>query len=242
MSIVDIATVPCKTPRCRTCRHVPSTEGITTPKGTTIYPQTLLTCETTQIIYLIMCKRCHKRYVGETARSLRERMWGHRHDIMSKKKDKSLGEHFNQRDHLGIHDVLACPITALPPDTPTKKCLTLRRDLEQFFIQLFESAPPLGLNRTEDCQTRKIPIVLPYERGAQKWFNTVKKLWEDFIRPTYPAVFSNYHLLPAYKRGENLGEKLAKAKDKGRPTQLTTQLLEGNALRILSTMAAEVKD
>ena len=169
-------------------------------------------------------------------------MWGHRHDIMSKKRDKSLGEHFNQKDHLGIHDVLACPIMALPPHPPKRQFLTLRRDLEQFFIRLFESAPPCGLNRAEDCQMRKIPIVLPFEKGAQRWFQSVKQLWDQSIRPTYPAAFSNHHLLPAYKRGKNLGELLAKAKNKGRPTQLTTQLLEGDALKILSTMAEEAKD
>ena len=47
-----------------------------TPKGTN--------CNTCGVIYLLQCKTCGKGYVGQTNRTVRERMQGHRRDAKGK--------------------------------------------------------------------------------------------------------------------------------------------------------------
>ena len=230
---------PCRAPRCRTCRHVPLTQGITTPLGTTLYPQTLLTCKTTDIIYLIICTRCQARYIGETGRSLAHRMWEHRHNIMTN-NGKGLADHFNRKDHQGIYDLLACPVLSLPPSHPYKQRNTLlRRRLEVFCMKLFHTLPPDGLNRKEEAERKRLPVVVRYGKTQSQWIHMVRHLWTNHIQPTYPAAFGNYDLVAAYQRSPNLGEHLARAKDKGRPTQLTTPLLDGDCLQILMQLEEE---
>ena len=230
---------PCAAPRCHTCRHVPLTQGITTPLGTTLYPQTLLTCKTPNIIYLIICTRCQARYIGESAHPLAHRMWEHRHNIMANNA-RGLAEHFNKRDHQGIHDLLACPLMALPtPDPHKSRDVLLRRKLEGFFIKLFDTLPPRGLNKKEEVQPKRLPVVVQYGSTQAHWIRVVRHLWTEHIRPTYPTVFGHHQLVAAYKRSPNLGEHLARAKDKGRPTQRTTDLLDGDCLKILRQLEGE---
>ena len=42
-----------------------------------------ISCELSDIVYLITCKKCNKYYVGETGRAFRSRMYEH---ILSEKK------------------------------------------------------------------------------------------------------------------------------------------------------------
>ena len=72
--------------------------------------------------------------------------------------------------------------------------------------------------------------------------DTVHHLWKEYIQPTYPIVFGRHNLVAAYKRSPNLGEHLARSKDKGRPTQLTTPLLDGDCLKILRQQEEEGND
>ena len=230
---------PCGAPRCRTCKHIPLTQGITTPMGTTLYPQTLLTCKTPNIIYLIICTRCKARYIGESAHSLAHRMWEHRHNIMAN-NGKGLADHFNLQDHLGIHDLLASPIMALPHPDPYKLSNTTRRcNLEGFLMKIFDTLPPNGLNKKEEAEPKCLPVVVQYGKTQDQWMKVVRHLWTDYIQPTYPRVFGRHNLVAAYKRTPNLSEHLARSKDKGRPTQLTTQLLDGDCLKILRQLEEE---
>ena len=59
-----------------------------------------LTCEITNIIYLIECTKCGMQYIGETGRVFRQRIYKH---IASVKKRKNfetpVSKHFHLEDH-----------------------------------------------------------------------------------------------------------------------------------------------
>ncbi len=55
-------------------------------------------CKTRNLIYLVACCKCKLQYVGETGRTLQERMNGHR-AAMKGAKSNFLAEHFRTKDH-----------------------------------------------------------------------------------------------------------------------------------------------
>ena len=68
-----------------------------------------VTCETNNIIYLINCEKCKKRYIGESERSLKDRISEHKGYIKNKYLDKATGSHFNERGH-SIENMKVCII------------------------------------------------------------------------------------------------------------------------------------
>jgi hypothetical protein len=65
---------------------VTTSKFVTDPKGKAIEIKQKLTCQTYPAIYVIECKTCKMRYVGQTNASIHERLVGHRSDIKLKKK------------------------------------------------------------------------------------------------------------------------------------------------------------
>ena len=53
---------------------------------------------TEYLIYLIICNKCYKNYVGETKRKLKERLINHRSDIKLN-KNTSISLHVNDINH-----------------------------------------------------------------------------------------------------------------------------------------------
>ena len=93
--------------RCTYCPRLRKTSSFTshytgnTHKCVNLPRITWLTCEISNIIYLIECTKCGKQYIGETGSPFRSRMYEH---IASVKKSKNNSEtpvlkHFNSEDH-----------------------------------------------------------------------------------------------------------------------------------------------
>ena len=57
------------------------------------------TCKTSNVIYLIECKKCRKQYVGEAENALHLQMNGHRSDYYLRLLDKPVVVYFNAPDH-----------------------------------------------------------------------------------------------------------------------------------------------
>jgi hypothetical protein len=78
---------PCKRVRCPICPTHSSQQTVQCleTKATYKIPR-ILDCETRNLIYCILCKTCGKQYVGETLRSLRERINEHLGDIHQKRQ------------------------------------------------------------------------------------------------------------------------------------------------------------
>ena len=104
-----------------------------------------LSCGSTNVIYGIRCVHCGLVYAGETGRSLRSRINGHRSAI--KKGGQSLlHRHFHQPDH-SVNDMRVQILENVYHSSENPTLLTsLRRTRELFWIKELGTAKPYGFN------------------------------------------------------------------------------------------------
>ena len=98
-------------------------------------------CKTWNAVYGIRCDKCDKFvYVGETERSIGERLKEHLADVIHG-KNKSVPNHFTQNGH-GIKDIKIAIL---------ERCLEnsryYRKTKEIFWIEKLNTGIPLGLNK-----------------------------------------------------------------------------------------------
>ena len=105
---------PCSTSCCNTCPILKTTNlfvSKTTGEWFTIRIHAW--CKTSNIIYLIECRRCGLQYVGESGQPLHKRMNGHRFDITHGRIEESpVAAHFRSAGHSEA-DLLVCAIDRL---------------------------------------------------------------------------------------------------------------------------------
>lgn len=82
-------------------------------------------CETSNIIYVIICNKCKLYYVGETSKSLRERFKQHLNHIINfvpfvKYHDKVVARHFRSNNH-SLSDLKVCVFKSDLNDTEIRK-------------------------------------------------------------------------------------------------------------------------
>ena len=87
----------------------------------------------TSCVYLIECKKenCKAKYVGETKRTIKDRLADHRGYIKNEKQETTTGEHFNSPGH-SLSDL---KITVL--EVVKKKDDLYRKEREKYFIRKF---------------------------------------------------------------------------------------------------------
>ena len=73
-------SLPCGKPRCQLCAMIIKGRSHEFQNGGTIKLQTKMTCESHNVIYVIVCGGCNKEYIGET-KNLRLRMNLHKEQI-----------------------------------------------------------------------------------------------------------------------------------------------------------------
>jgi len=100
-----------------------------------------LSCDSTDIIYLITCTKCGKQYIGETGRPLRERASNHKSAIRNK-TNTPIGIHFNTHGH----SILNFNITPIEKMINQSKSNEIRRKRESFWQNKLETIHPNGLN------------------------------------------------------------------------------------------------
>ena len=95
-------------------------------------------CKDQNLIYALLCKKCDKIvYVGETERTLKERIDEHKRDIKYQ-KEKPIMRHF--RNH-GVLDLQVAVVAR-----PTGQSKDYRLILEDKWIQQLETRVPNGCN------------------------------------------------------------------------------------------------
>lgn len=99
-----------------------------------------VSCETENVVYIVNCKKCNMKYVGETGRSFKTRMKEHRGYIRNKMLSEPTGEHFNRPGH----DISHFSCTIIEKCDFFSKPFRVRR--EQVFIDLFHTKYS-GMNR-----------------------------------------------------------------------------------------------
>jgi hypothetical protein len=132
---------PCGSQRCYACQfhcYAASTfSSVTCNNRHKIFDP--LSCDSDNIVYLITCNKCHMQYVGESGRSLRERLTDHRSNIKNHKMTP-IGIHFNSTGH-NFTDLKAIAIEKIKTNN-----LMIRRQREQFWQQKLNTKHPFGLN------------------------------------------------------------------------------------------------
>ena len=131
-------TVQCGRRRCNTCAYVIQTRTVSFPLATFVIDDGF-TCESRNLIYAIICKRCNKAYIGETGKRLSDRFAQHLRDIRQCSVTP-VATHFNDTGHLGAHDVQVTAIRSCSSDDRS------RFALENRLISLYGTLRPRGLN------------------------------------------------------------------------------------------------
>lgn len=140
-SHVQPGVYKCDAKKCDCCTtYIRSIKNFTsTTKKKTHQITDMLTCKTSDVIYVIQCARpeCKKQYVGKTTSALKSRFSVHKRAIRYK-QNTSVAEHFNNKNHC-LDDVTIFPIEQICD----KKALGER---EMFWIRELGTEYPGGLN------------------------------------------------------------------------------------------------
>ena len=100
-----------------------------------------LSCQSRNIIYIIMCTKCKVQYIGETDRTLRDRISEHKGYVRTKKLNQATGAQFNQPGH-SVTDMSVMAIEKIfDRGTP------FRKEMEKEYISNFNTFHN-GLNKT----------------------------------------------------------------------------------------------
>ena len=101
-----------------------------------------ITCQTKNLIYCATCEKCSQQYIGQTDRTLQERIQEHPGYIRNEKLNQATGEHFNLDGHF-IHDMRISVIEKLH-----KTDRATREIRESMYIQSFHSELD-GINKSK---------------------------------------------------------------------------------------------
>ena len=160
-----VGFLPCA--RCNCCKYGFYTSSV--HEGPNLFPILhRILCHDRNIIYLICCKRCNARYVGETSRPLRIRITEHLCNIRNC-NSTPVSDHFTS-----LCSMEDFSFTALDRAANTRK----RLHKETAWIRRLNTLTPHGLNRLE--QTRQaLHLVLPFSRCSDRVLRTCQSVLRD---------------------------------------------------------------
>ena len=104
-------------------------------------------CNSKNVIYMVHCNRCHKQYIGETKRRLKDRFNEHRRPVdkqTNSSKPTTVSEHFLSNDH-NASDMLLIPLELIKSNRDS-----VRKAREAYLIDRGQTIEPLGLNRRDE--------------------------------------------------------------------------------------------
>ena len=136
-----IGVKPCNTP-CSICPYVnlsKEIESSVTKQKFQMKGQ--YNCSTKGLIYLTTCTHCKKQYVGQTGRTLRDRIREHLQNISHKKE--ATGQHYSSSGH-SQWNLKVQVIEKVTPNTPS-----YRLEREDFWIRRLATKFPHGLNKND---------------------------------------------------------------------------------------------
>ena len=106
-----------------------------------------LTCELSNIIYVIQCSLCNMIYTGETGREFRKRIDEHKLSVKRLKENRStpVSRHFTSDNHSHHHMMFSVIEWCTPKfeQSATSK----RRRVEMYWIFKLHCLSPLGINQ-----------------------------------------------------------------------------------------------
>ena len=90
---------PCKVdPRCGCCKNYDNfRQSVTNSEtGESVTLRQHTTCQTSNVVYLVSCRKCNEQYVGETCNCVRWQANQHRSDIKLEQKNIPTVRHFRR--------------------------------------------------------------------------------------------------------------------------------------------------
>ena len=132
-------THACGSPKCVTCPFICGDVRIHTDSFK-FQVRKHFTCRTTNMVYVISCTTCNKRYIGETGRTLDDRIREHLKDIQYNRDNKTVARHFNQPGH-SVQNLRVQGMWLMRTD-----CAKQRKDTESYWIRKLNTFHPFGLN------------------------------------------------------------------------------------------------
>ena len=138
-SPVSFNVIPCNTIRCKCCKHINQTSSFYNSTKTNTYKITShFDCSSSNLLYIISCKKCNALYVGQTARTLRERLNNHRSNIKHRLQT-TVSIHFNLPTH-SISDLLITPFLDISSLSDSE-----RNNIEYKYMVFLNTLYPKGL-------------------------------------------------------------------------------------------------
>ena len=179
---------PCSKPLCPTCPYARFINVFNDSNSFLSFPIFHnLSCDSDHVIYIIECSNCSKRYIGQTARPVRERILQHLSCIRNS-SPAVLYEHFRV---CGVHNFSFLPISR------HTNCNT-RLSKEASWITTLKTMHPNGLNSVTASSPEPLNLVLPFNACAVRLARTIKQ-WSNQV----PVRVS-------YRRSCNLRERLSR--------------------------------
>ena len=134
---------------CLTCPHIDNerTNYTVNNTGEVREIKQQMTWKSTNLIYMIECKRCKKQYIGETKRTLRERFKEHRqasNNPSHANASAAVPTHFNLPDY-SIDDTRLIPLELQPPLNTSR-----RKARGAYLIHRGQTLEPSGMNRRNE--------------------------------------------------------------------------------------------
>ena len=122
--MLDHGTFACRHPRCLTCRQTTSQTLLLSPKR--LYTiRDRFTCQSVNVVYSIICRRCGSLYIGETGRRRRERFCEHLRSIGNNSPGFPVAEHFKSASH-SLNDIIVCGLKRCSGDNTRRKKQEMR--------------------------------------------------------------------------------------------------------------------
>ena len=115
--------------------------------GQTFKIKSHITCETSNVIYMIQCTKCNLQYIGETKRRLKDRFNEHRRPIINpfcSYTPTAVSRHFLTSGHAEDHMIL------IPLEQLYTSRDSIRKAREAFLIHRGKTLEPAGLNRRDE--------------------------------------------------------------------------------------------
>ncbi len=138
---------PCpRKDKCKICPHLDKSGKITSHTTNIQYEsKKFISCKSSNVIYLVICKACGLQYVGQTKRNLYERFSEHFRDIRNK-KPKLLCVHMNSANHNGAEDMQIAVLSFIKQAPDSQSAQKARDKMEMFWYNQLGTMVPRGLN------------------------------------------------------------------------------------------------
>ena len=134
----------CHKKDCIYCPLLDKTGNIT-QEGRQMTSKHNITCNSSNVIYCIECKKCNHRYVGQTKRKIKDRVREHLYGIKTQ-KDTDVSYHFNTNGHRGKRDMKVYIIDFIHAHPESRRAQILRNTIEFSWIQRLKTFAPNGMN------------------------------------------------------------------------------------------------